>query len=118
MGRVILRTKQNRRALRVRKKVFGTLARPRLSIYRSNKYIYGQIIDDESGVTLVDIQKETKELHKGKTKIEGAAIAGKELAKKAKEKKITTVVFDRNGFRYHGRVKSFADGAREGGLEF
>lgn len=118
MSKVILRTKKGRRKLSVRKNIFGDENRPRLSIFRSNKYIYGQIIDDEKGVTLVDVQKEAKDLHKGKNKVDAAELVGKELAKKAMEKKIEKVVFDRNGYKYHGRVKSFADGAREGGLNF
>lgn len=118
MAKVFLNNKRTRRKLRVRKKVFGTSERPRLSVFRSNKFIYGQIIDDEKGVTLVDVQKEAPALHKGKGKVEAAFDAGKKLAEKANKAKIKKVAFDRNGYRYHGRVKSFADGAREGGLEF
>jgi len=97
-----------RRKLRVRSKIFGTGKRPRLSVFRSNKSLYAQIVDDEKGITLVAA--------KG-VKTTGEKI-GEELAKKAIAKKIKKVVFDRNGFRFHGRVKSLAEGARKGGLEF
>jgi large subunit ribosomal protein L18 len=118
MRKVANRTNKLRRSLRVRKKVFGTVERPRLSIFRSNKYIYGQIIDDRSKVTLVDVQAEAKKLHKGKNKVEAAFEVGKVLGEKAKEKKISEIVFDRGSYKYHGRVKSFADGARKSGLKF
>jgi large subunit ribosomal protein L18 len=118
MAKITLRNNKEKRKLRVRKKVFGTSERPRLSVFRSNRLIYGQIIDDEKGETLVDVQKEADKLSKGKNKVDAAFEVGKELAKKAKEAKIKKVAFDRNGYKYHGRVKSFADGAREGGLEF
>ncbi|MBN1162276.1 50S ribosomal protein L18 [Patescibacteria group bacterium] len=117
MYKVTLR-KNNRekRKLRVRKKIVGTSERPRLSIFRSNKYIYCQLIDDVEGITLTSVNKEVSDLHKGKNKIEAAYEVGKLIAKKALEKGIKQVVFDRNGYRYHGRVKSLADGAREGGV--
>jgi len=118
MRTVMLRSNKLRRSLRVRKKVSGSLEKPRLSVFRSNKYIYGQIIDDRAKSTLVDIQAEAKKLHKGKNKVEAAFEVGKALAVKAKEKKISEIVFDRGSYRYHGRVKSFADGARKGGLKF
>lgn len=110
-----------RRHARIRAKVFGTAERPRLSIYKSNRFLSGQIINDEKGVTLAAFS--TKALKKGATKssprgADLAAQAGKELARLAKEKKITQVVFDRGGFVYTGIVKAFADAAREGGLEF
>jgi large subunit ribosomal protein L18 len=107
-----------RRKGRIRAKVFGTGKRPRLSVFRSNVHIYGQIIDDEKGETLVsfgDINLK-KQAKMRKTKI--AESVGGELAKKALAKKIKSVIFDRNGFAYHGRVKALADGAREGGLKF
>ncbi len=107
------------RKRRVRAKVYGTSNRPRLSIFSSNQHIFGQVIDDTRGITLVaasDIEKETKK-QKG-TKTEIAKNIGLLVAKRAKEKKIKAVVFDRGGNLYHGRVKAFADGAREGGLEF
>lgn len=95
----------------------GTATMPRLSVFRSNKYIYAQVIDDAKGKTLVDVSAESKEIHKAKTKVVAAVEVGKLLAKKALEKKIKEVVFDRNGYQYHGRVKGVADGAREGGLK-
>lgn len=119
MYKVKLRkTNIERRKLRVRKKVFGTSEVPRLTVFRSNKYIYGQLIDDSKGVTLVSTGKEVAKIHSEKTKTEAAFELGKELGRKAVEKGIFTIVFDRNGYIYHGRVKSFADGARKGGLKF
>ena len=118
MAKLLLKQNNDIRRLRVRKKVFGEKDRPRLSIFRSNKFIYGQIVDDVAGKTLVDVQMESKKLHLKKTKSEAAFEVGKELAKKALEKKISTVVFDRNRYKYHGRVKRFAEGVREGGLQF
>ena len=118
MYKVTLRnTNREKRKLRVRGKVFGTAKRPRLSVFRSNKYITAQLIDDDKRITLVDTFKESLELHKSKTKIEAAKEVGLLLAKKAKESKISKVTFDRNGYKYHGRVKNVAEGAREGGLE-
>ena len=118
MYKVTLRKNEQRRKLRSRKKIFGTGSRPRLSVFRSNKFIYAQIIDDDSAKTLVDISSETKKLHGQKSKVEASFEVGKQLAKKALERKIKTVVFDRGSYKYHGRVKSFAEGAREGGLTF
>lgn len=117
MYKVILRN-NNRilRKLRIRKTISGTAEQPRLTIFRSNKFIYGQLINDETGKTLLSVGQEVKEVHTGKTKVEAAFELGKLFGAKAKELKITKVVFDRNGYRYHGRVKSFADGVREGGL--
>ncbi len=107
-----------RRKKRVRSKVFGTNAIPRLSVFRSNTHIYGQIVNDEKGVTLVSFSDlNLKKAAKAK-KTEIAGKVGEELAKKAIAKKIKKVVFDRNGLRYHGRVKAVAEGARKGGLEF
>ncbi|MCX6736466.1 MAG: 50S ribosomal protein L18 [Candidatus Parcubacteria bacterium] len=109
--------KRDRRHARVRAKVLGTVERPRLSIFRSNKFIYAQIIDDEAGKTLVSASDmELKGKKKGK--IESSKTIGVELAKKAKEKNISKVVFDRGGYLYAGRVKAVAEGAREGGLDF
>ncbi|MFA5619307.1 MAG: 50S ribosomal protein L18 [Weeksellaceae bacterium] len=101
---------------RVRRNIFGTAERPRLSVYRSNKEIYAQLIDDNAGVTLASAS--SREKVEGTTKTARAAAVGKLIAGKAKEKGIEAVVFDRNGFVYHGRVKALADGAREGGLSF
>jgi len=104
---------------RVRKNIFGTQQRPRLSVYRSNSEIYAQLIDDLSGTTLVSTSSRDKELVKTKaTKSEKSVLVGKAIAAKAKSAGIETVVFDRNGFVYHGRVKALAEGAREGGLKF
>lgn len=103
---------------RIRKKVFGTTEQPRLSVFRSNKEIYAQIIDDVNGVTLASSSSYKNKAAAGKAKGEAAAIVGKELAEKAVKAGIEQVVFDRNGYQYHGRVKSLAEGAREGGLKF
>lgn len=103
---------------RIRKNIFGTAENPRLSVFRSNKEIYAQIIDDLKGVTLVAASSYKNKATEGKPKSEQAAIVGKELAEKAVKAGVTTVVFDRNGYQYHGRVKSLADGAREAGLKF
>lgn len=104
---------------RVRKNIFGSAAKPRLSVYRSNKDIYAQLIDDTTGKTLAFASSREKEVagEKG-TKSEISTIVGKKIAEKAKAAGIETVVFDRNGFVYHGRVKALADGAREAGLKF
>ncbi len=106
-----------RRKLRIRKKISGTVERPRLSIYRSSAHVFAQVIDDNAGRTIVSVGS----FEKGKgqrANVERCAELGKQLAAKCKEKNITSVVFDKNGFNYHGRVKAFADGAREGGLDF
>lgn len=110
-----------RRHLRIRKKIFGTPERPRLSVFRSLKHIYAQIIDDTIGHTLAaasTLDPEIREELKGKTKTEQAKLVGKLIAKRALEKGITKVVFDRGGHKYHGRVKALAEAAREGGLIF
>lgn len=104
---------------RIRKVSFGTAERPRLSVFRSNKEIYAQIIDDKNGTTLVAASSRDKELSKAKgTKIEIASLVGKTVAEKAKKAGIEAVAFDRGGNLYHGRVKSLAEGAREAGLKF
>ena len=106
---------------RIRKHVSGTPERPRLAVFRSNKQIYAQVIDDEAGKTLAAAASNDKELAaqcKGKTGIEAAAIVGKAIAERALAKGITTISFDRGGYLFHGRVKSLADAAREGGLIF
>ncbi|CUS76693.1 LSU ribosomal protein L18P [Candidatus Kryptonium thompsonii] len=107
---------------RVRSKIFGTPERPRLSVYRSLKHIYAQIIDDTKGHTLVAMSSLSKEIRDEvkncKTKTDVSRVVGLALAKKALEKGITKVVFDRNGYKYHGRVKALAEAAREGGLIF
>lgn len=104
---------------RIRKVVSGTATTPRLSVFRSNKEIYAQLIDDVTGVTLVSASSREKEVADvTATKIEKAALVGKALAAKATAKGIEKCAFDRGGYLYHGRVKSLADGAREGGLKF
>ena len=106
---------------RIRKIVSGTAERPRMSVFRSNKQIYVQFIDDVNGVTLAaasSLDKDVAAQTEGKTKIEVAALVGEAAAKAAQAKGITEVAFDRGGYLYHGRVKSLADGAREGGLKF
>ena len=102
---------------RIRKVISGTAAKPRLSVFRSNKGISAQLIDDVAGVTLVSTSSLTLKDAKG-TKIEVAAVVGKALAEKAAKAGIENAAFDRNGYLYHGRVKSLADGAREAGLKF
>jgi large subunit ribosomal protein L18 len=110
-----------RRHARVRKHIFGTLEKPRLNVFRSLKSIYAQIIDDRSGHTLVSassIDKELREEMVGLSKSEQAKLVGKIVAERAKEKGVELVVFDRGGYRYAGRIKALAEGAREGGLKF
>ena len=103
---------------RVRSKIVGTHDVPRLCVYRSNTNIYAQIIDDESGSTLVSASSLDKELKLKNNNIEAAQKVGESLAKKAKKAKIENVVFDRGGYMYHGRVKALAEAARENGLKF
>jgi large subunit ribosomal protein L18 len=108
-----------RRHLRVRRKVNGTAARPRLVVYRSLKHIYAQLVNDELGVTLLGVSDGTEGIQvDGAGKVGRAKGTGKLLAEKATAAGIKQVVFDRAGYRYHGRVQAVADGAREGGLEF
>ena len=108
-----------RRHLRVRKKVSGSPERPRLVIFRSIKHIYAQLVDDDKGEVLLGVADRSEGIElDGTGKVARAKATGKLLASKAKAAGIAKVVFDRAGFRYHGRVKAVADGAREGGLEF
>lgn len=109
-----------RKHQRVRKKVEGTAEQPRLNVYRSSKHIYAQLVDDHIGHTLATASSLSKELDGLKTGAnkQAAREVGKLIAKKAKEKSISKVVFDRGGYVYHGRIKEVADGAREGGLKF
>jgi len=102
----------------IRKRLSGTAERPRLSVFRSNKAIYAQIIDDNTGKTLAAASSKSKDFAATGTKVEQSLAVGKLLAEKAVAAGISKVVFDRNGYLYHGRVKSLADGAREGGLDF
>ncbi|MEI8249198.1 MAG: 50S ribosomal protein L18 [Candidatus Taylorbacteria bacterium] len=104
-----------RRKIRIRAKIRGTEERPRLAVFKSHKYIYAQIINDDKGHTLVATDSRTL---KAKTPVEAAKLVGIEIAKKAKALKINTVVFDRGGFLYTGKIKMVADSAREGGLQF
>ncbi|MCL4538171.1 MAG: 50S ribosomal protein L18 [Bacteroidetes bacterium] len=123
MGRLeTKRTRHDRAKRGLRKKIKGTVERPRLVVFRSLKHIYGTIIDDIQGKTILQVSSLNKEIAdelkaaKGKTNV--SKIVGKALAKKALENNIQQVVFDRGGFLYHGRLKAFAEGAREGGLKF
>jgi len=122
MGKKLSRSKaRKRRHLRVRKRVNGTADRPRLNVFRSLSEIYAQVINDETGITLISassIDRDLRKSMKGKTKTEQAEQVGKVVAERAKSKGIEAVIFDRAGYRYIGRVKALADGAREGGLQF
>ena len=114
---------RKRRHRRIRNKIWGTAERPRLVVFRSLKNIEGQLVDDDVGRTITGLSTVSAELRGfeaegANPRIEHARAAGKLLAEKAKERGITEVVFDRGGYRYHGRVKAFAEGAREGGLSF
>jgi large subunit ribosomal protein L18 len=106
---------------RIRSTVKGTADRPRLSVYKSNKHIYAQLVNDRSGQTLAAVSSQTDSIAsqiKDKTRQEAAELVGKELAKLADEKGLEKAVFDRSGYKYHGVIKALADGAREGGLDF
>lgn len=107
---------------RIKKKILGTTERPRLVVFRSLKHMYAQLVDDQSQKTIITISSLSKDLKeevaKSKSKIEVAKLVGLAIGKRAKELKYTTVVFDRAGYIYHGRVKALAEGAREGGLKF
>ncbi len=116
-------SKVQRRArikLRIRKKIKGTAERPRLTVFRSNKQVYVQVIDDISGKTLVSASSREKGIaeKEGTKKVDQAAMVGSLVAEKCKEKGIEVIVFDRGGYKYHGRVKSLADAARKSGLKF
>jgi len=115
----VYRSQKDRRRAKLRAKIEGTNSRPRLVVFRSTRYIYGQIIDDKKRETLVsaserDLEAKDKEL----TKTAQAEMVGRKLAMKAEKRDIKKVVFDRAGYKYHGRVKALAEGARKGGLEF
>ena len=108
-----------KRHARVRTKLPGTAEKPRLNVYRSNKHIYAQIIDDVKGVTLAQASSQDKDIaNTSASKVDLATTVGQEIAKKANDKGIKEIVFDRGGYLYHGRVKALADAARENGLEF
>lgn len=104
--------------LRIRKNIKGTDERPRLNVYRSNRYIYAQIVDDLSGHTLAAASSKEESVPKNINKVEQAKIVGKLIAERAQQVSVSGVVFDRGGYLYHGRVKALADGAREAGLNF
>ncbi|SFS60547.1 50S ribosomal protein L18 [Lutibacter maritimus] len=103
---------------RIRKVVFGTADQPRLSVFRSNKEIYAQLVDDNLGTTIVSVSSRDKEIDAKGTKTDVAKLVGKSIAEKAMKVGVSNVAFDRNGFLYHGRVKALADAAREAGLKF
>ena len=110
---------RKRRHLRVRKKVRGTAARPRLAVFRSTKHIYAQVIDDVAGRTIASASTMESDARGGGTgTVDAAKSVGERVAARAKDAGVDTVVFDRGGFKYHGRVAAVADGARSGGLEF
>jgi large subunit ribosomal protein L18 len=109
---------RDRRHARVRKRVRGTSERPRLSVYRSNRYIYAQVIDDRAGRTLAAASSQEPDLRDNALNIPTAAKVGTLLGNRAKEAGVSAVVFDRGGYKYHGKVKALADAAREAGLEF
>ena len=114
--------RRQRRHRRLRRRAEGTAGKPRLAVFRSLQHIYCQLIDDESGRTLASSSTVEKDV-RGKmkddaSKLDGAAIVGEEIARKAKAEGVEAVVFDRGGFRFHGRVKALAEGARKGGLKF
>jgi len=122
MGKLIqAQLARKRRHLRVRSRVTGTAQRPRLNVHRSLNHIYAQVIDDNRGHTLLaasTLDPSLRESLAGKDKTQQAALVGKALAERAKSAGITQVVFDRGGYKYHGRVKALADASREGGLQF
>ncbi len=109
---------RRKRVKRIRKKVFGTAEKPRMRVFRSNKHIYVQVIDDRAGSTLVAASTSDKDFADSGDKCSQAKKVGEIIARKAKEAGINEVVFDRGGYLYHGRVKSLSEGAREGGLKF
>ena len=115
------REARSRRAKRVRRRVIGTASKPRLSVFRSNRHVMAQLIDDEAGVTLVavhDFKMKAPKIEGLSGKVARAKAVGQAVAAAAKKKGIESVVFDRAGFKYHGRIAALAEGAREGGLQF
>ncbi len=112
------RHKQAQRKRRVRKKIMGTEARPRLTVFRSHRNISVQAIDDVNGKTIASVTTLEKEMSDVNRTLEGAKAVGQKIAERLKAAKVKTVIFDRNGYRYHGIVKAVADGARESGLDF
>ena len=112
------RYKHAQRKRRVRRKLLGTAARPRLTVFKSNRNISVQAIDDLTGTTLASVSTLEKEMSGVSRSVEGGKAVGQKIAERLKEAKVKSVIFDRNGYRYHGIVKAVADGARESGLEF
>lgn len=115
------RLRRDRIRRRIRATIRGTADRPRLSVHKSNKHVYAQLIDDLRGQTLVAVSTQSEDIAgdiKDKTRTESAEVVGKQLAKMADDKGINKAVFDRSGYKYHGVVKALAEGAREGGLDF
>ena len=110
--------KRDKRKFHIRKRIEGTASRPRLTVFKSNKYLYLQAIDDATGKTLAAASSLEEALKGVKRDLEGAAKIGEEMGKRLKEKNIGEVVFDRNGYLYHGIVKAMADGARKAGIQF
>ena len=109
---------RQKRHYKLRRNLAGTAERPRLSVFRSNKHIYAQIIDDVAGHTLTSASTKTLDLKESTSNVEAAKAVGAEVARKAKELGVETIVFDRGGYLYHGKVKALADAAREAGLQF
>ena len=119
MKRLIAKAKRrNKRKLRIRDVVKGTAVRPRLSVFKSNKHLFVQAIDDLTGKTLASVSDTEKELVEVKVTVDGVKKLGQVFGARLKEKKISTAVFDRNGFKYHGVIQSFADAVREAGIQF
>ena len=110
--------KREQRRTHVRKNIEGTPEKPRMTVYKSNKYIYVQVIDDTVGSTLASASTLEESLKAVKRNVEGAAKLGEEIGKRLKDKNVATVVFDRNGYKYNGIVKAIADGARKAGIQF
>jgi len=110
--------RRKRRKIRIRKKIKGSADKPRMTIFKSNRYIYIQIIDDEKGHTIVSASNKEKDNRSIKSNAKEAGHLGEIIGKRLKEKKISTVVFDRNGYRYHGVIKTIADATRKTGIQF
>jgi len=110
--------KRSKRKMHIRKRITGTATRPRISVFRSNRHIYMQAIDDDEGRTLVSASNLEKDLSGLATTVEAAAKLGEEFGKRLIEKNVKSVVFDRNGYKYHGIIKAVADGTRKSGIEF
>jgi large subunit ribosomal protein L18 len=111
------KVQREKRKQRIRKKIFGTGERPRLSVFRSARHVYAQVIDDDKGATIAFVHSYKKGVAE-RADSEQCSVLGKKLAEACKAKNVTKVVFDKNGYAYHGRIKALADGAREGGLIF